>query len=49
MIKTYLKKLGGFCLSFCMELFHLAQRNIPDMTVFIPVYTDFTLGHKELA
>lgn len=48
MIKNRLKHLGGFSLSFCMELYHLVQRNIPGAAVFIPDYTDFTLAHKEL-
>ena len=48
MIKNCLKQLGGFSLSFYMELFHLVQRNIPGSAVFIPDYTDFTLAHKEL-
>lgn len=48
MAKNYLKQLGGFSLSFCMELFHLVQRNIPVAAVFLPDYTDFTLAHKEV-
>lgn len=39
MVKNYLKQLGGFSLSFCMELFHLVQRNIPVAAVFLPDYT----------
>lgn len=38
MVKNYLKQLGGFTLSFCMELFHLVQGNIPVAAVFLPDY-----------